>query len=1005
MRVLCVAEKPSIAKSITEILSGGRWDTRNGRHQYIRNYDFLYNLAPPLGNGRGANFTVTAVLGHLTSSDFDDDHRKWGSCDPFALFDAPVITFVDQKLKTVESNLQIEARNADILMIWTDCDREGEHIGSEVVAACKKVNRNILVKRARFSAIIPAQIHQACRQANDLDMRQADAVATRISLDLKVGSAFTRLTTMTLQVRVPDLAEQLISYGPCQFPTLGFVVEQYTRVQAFVPETFWYIFVALEREHEDGEPSTVEFRWKRNHLFDLDLAAVLYEQCTVNPQTRVLKVESKPATKWKPLPLTTVELQQSGSRLLHMTPKRILDLAEKLYQKGIVSYPRTETDQYDPKFDFNSLIQKQTLDNQWGAYAQKLLDGAFQKPRNGRKNDKAHPPIHPTAHAGNLEGDERRVFELITRRFLASCSTNAEGQNTTVEISIADEIFSTTGLVVLRRNYLEVYPYDKWATHALPNFEEGEVFIPDVIDLKEGTTSRPSLLTEADLVGLMDKNGIGTDATIAEHIAKIIERGYVTEKQEARIKYLVPSTLGIGLVEGFNAIGFDRSLSKPHLRRETEHRMQLICDGVRGKREILQTTIEEYKEVFVKARREFQTVIDCVENYLHGAGEAQEALRAAARGGRGGRGTRGARGARGGRGTGGRGRGGGGVVAPRGGRDDDNDDDDDDDDDQGPPRGGVRERARGAATTRGRGTSTARGRAGAAGAGTAAGRRAGSPTFGADDGGGDTKMCNCGREAVSRVVAKADSAHKGRSFWTCPQPQGEQCGFFEWGTDGDMARSAGPSKSRTASAQPPPSKRQKTTNRNDPPPSKDGVPSCKCGLDAAFATVIKEGPNKGRQFWACPNNPKARCGFFQWEDDPNLGSGGSNGGDTYNGGGGRSGTSGECYKCGEAGHWANACPNDGDGKGGGSSSSRAKSNSKALSKGKSGDSGSDVFGACYKCGEQGHWATNCPNNTSGGGGGFGVGATGDGISGHCFKCNQPGHWASNCPNDESGGRC
>lgn len=120
----------------------------------------------------------------------------------------------------------------------------------------------------------------------------------------------------------------------------------------------------------------------------------------------------------------------------------------------------------------------------------------------------------------------------------------------------------------------------------------------------------------------------------------------------------------------------------------------------------------------------------CVENYLHGAGEAQEALRAATRGGRGGRGTRGARGARGGRGTGGRGRGGGGVVAPRGDRDDDNDDDDDDDDDQGPPRGGVRERARGAATTRGRGTSTARGRAGAAGAGTAAGRRAGSPTFG-----------------------------------------------------------------------------------------------------------------------------------------------------------------------------------------------------------------------------------------------------------------------------------
>jgi DNA topoisomerase-3 len=138
-------------------------------------------------------------------------------------------------------------------------------------------------------------------------------------------------------------------------------------------------------------------------------------------------------------------------------------LAEKLYQKGFLSYPRTETDQYDKDFDFNSLIQKQTYDNTWGAFAQRqvrlrsevscvikltntsLLDGGFQKPRNGRKNDKAHPPIHPTNSANNLEADERRVYELVTRRFLASCSKNAEGKTTTVEINIADEFFSTSG--------------------------------------------------------------------------------------------------------------------------------------------------------------------------------------------------------------------------------------------------------------------------------------------------------------------------------------------------------------------------------------------------------------------------------------------------------------------------------------------------------------------------------------------------------------------------------
>lgn len=125
------------------------------------------------------------------------------------------------------------------------------------------------------------------------------------------------------------------------------------------------------------------------------------------------------------------------------------------------------------------------------------------------------------------------------------------------------------------------------------------MFVPDICEVKEGSTTRPNLLTEADLVGLMDKNGIGmsllstsyslstsvgataqadpgssklkwtgTDATIAEHISKIIERGYVHERQEARTKYLVPSPLGAGLVQGYNEIGFDRSLTKPHLRAE-----------------------------------------------------------------------------------------------------------------------------------------------------------------------------------------------------------------------------------------------------------------------------------------------------------------------------------------------------------------------------------------------------------------------------------------------------
>ena len=86
--------------------------------------------------------------------------------------------------------------------------------------------------------------------------------------------------------------------GPCQFPTLGFVVDQYHRVQSFIPEQFWYIYVAIERQEDGEDVQTVEFRWRRGHLFDMEASVVLYEQCVAEPLATVVKVETKPTSKW-----------------------------------------------------------------------------------------------------------------------------------------------------------------------------------------------------------------------------------------------------------------------------------------------------------------------------------------------------------------------------------------------------------------------------------------------------------------------------------------------------------------------------------------------------------------------------------------------------------------------------------------------------------------------------------------------------------------------------------
>ncbi|CAG8705748.1 10050_t:CDS:10, partial [Acaulospora morrowiae] len=629
--VLCVAEKPSIAKSVAQILSSGQPTivremltyyknfttlvilTENSKIQrftgskYVRNYDFSCKLR---GN-QSVRVTMTAVLGHLLSSDFSSEYKLWDKVSPLTLFEAPIVKFVTKDNEVVRKNIMTEARSSVEVMIWTDCDREGENIGAEIVEICRESNPSIKVTRAKFSAVIPQQIHHAWQTPTDLDYRQSNAVDARMELDLRVGAAFTRSQTLALRNLFPELSNNVISYGPCQFPTLGFVVDQYFKVQNFVAETFWKIYVALEK---DGD--VVEFNWERRCLFDRLTCLVIYEQCVENPLATVVKVTSKEVKKWKPCPLTTVELLKVGSRSLHIASDRVMSIAENLYNKGYISYPRTETDQFNKQFDFNALIKEQEKDLQWGDFAKKLLDGGFCWPRNGKHDDFAHPPIHPTTYTSDLSGDDKKIYEFIVRRFLACCADNAIGNETSVEIKIWEETFTVKGLVVLARNYLDVYPYDKWNECNLPNFQQNETFIPTICEMREGYTTPPECLTEADLISIMDQNGIGTDATIHEHIAKIIERDYAKKEQRGGKTYIVPLKLGIALVEGYDSIGFDLSLSKPFLRREMESSLKLVCEGRQQKEDVVRNSLTKYKDMFIKTNQNAEKLIKVISKYL-----------------------------------------------------------------------------------------------------------------------------------------------------------------------------------------------------------------------------------------------------------------------------------------------------------------------------------------------------------------------------------------------------
>lgn len=296
----------------------------------------------------------------------------------------------------------------------------------------------------------------------------------------------------------------------------------------------------------------------------------------------------------------------------------MLDVAEGLYQRGLLSYPRTETDQYDKDFDFHALLSKQTSDPAWGALVRELLEVgglAYERPRNGTKNDKAHPPIHPTAHANGLSGDEKKLYDYVTRRFLASCATDAQGHETVVRIKLGSEAFHASGTIVAAHNYLKLFTYETWKNKEMPAYEEG-MHLRVSCDIKEGKTTRPNLLTEADLVALMDKNGIGTDATIAEHIRKVIDRQYVMLHKQGKTNYLVPSTLGMGLVEGYQSMEISKHLCQPMLRRDTEAKLDLIANASLSRDATVTESMQEYSRIYSKVQADFDIITQRVRGLI-----------------------------------------------------------------------------------------------------------------------------------------------------------------------------------------------------------------------------------------------------------------------------------------------------------------------------------------------------------------------------------------------------
>ncbi|KDP32568.1 hypothetical protein JCGZ_13118 [Jatropha curcas] len=581
--VLMVAEKPSIALSIASVLSCGRMSTKKVSTE-VHEFDGKFL-------GFHAHYKVTSVIGHIFSVDFPPKYQDWTVIDPMDLFQAQIVKSEANPKAHIRRHLSQEARGCGHLVLWLDCDREGENICFEVIE-CTGFHINDArrrVYRARFSSVAEKDILKAMGNLIQPNRDEALAVDARQEIDLKVGVAFTRFQTSFFQGKYGNLDSRVISYGPCQTPTLGFCVQRYLQIATFRPEKFWAL-----QPHIIIDGYELQLEWERHRLFDLDIAMMFQKLVIQDGILEVIDVSQKQESKGRPSGLNTVNLLKVASSALGFGPQMAMQLAERLYTQGFISYPRTESTAYPSSFDFKGTLGMLANNSMWGSYVQRLIVEGYHKPRLGTDAGD-HPPITPIRLATEdmLGKDAWSIYHYVCQHFLGSVSPDCKYVRTKVEFSVAGEFFHCIGQHVTVEGFTSIMPWLVVSEKNLPQFKKGEKVEVSKVDLFEGKTVPPDYLSESELISLMERNGIGTDASIPTHINNICERNYVQVQAGRR---LVPTTLGITLIRGYQCI--DPDLCLPDIRSFIEQQITLIAKGQADHSRVVQHVLQQFKQKY-----------------------------------------------------------------------------------------------------------------------------------------------------------------------------------------------------------------------------------------------------------------------------------------------------------------------------------------------------------------------------------------------------------------------
>ena len=591
--VLIIAEKPSVARMFAEILSKNRYRTM-----------YSYNVEYYVFKLNNEVWASIGLKGHILNYDYPSKYNKWAEIDPRDLFFIDPIQVIEKGSYRYVEALRDIGRSIRYALLALDADSEGESIAFETLKILEQINKYFEAKRLWFSAVTERDILQALNNPQEPNRLLAEKCFTRMIIDLTIGSAFTRLLTLSVRKTIRNALPRghFLSFGPCQTPTLWFVVQREIQREKFKAEKFYRITCTLR-----ANGVVFEAEHHRGRINSREEAEKIYSKIKNALRAYTKSFKSSIKAKNPPKPLNTIEFESRVSKFLNIRSKTALDIAEKLYQYGYISYPRTETEIYGSTINLIEIVQMLSKNVDYNKYIESQILKGF-KPTRGEKDDKAHPPIHPTRIASKqvitekFSVDAWRIYDFIARHFLATLSKPALIESQRLELEIEGEKFIAEGLRVAKENYLEIYFYERISEKSIPKLNIGEEIEVLKIELKEGETSPPPYLSEAELIKLMEAKGIGTDATIQDHIYTNIKRGYFYIKN----KRCIPTPLGIQLIKSLDNI--IPEAVKPDVRAFIETQISQVAKGVKTRSEVVEFTRKIFLNYYDKLKENIDEV-------------------------------------------------------------------------------------------------------------------------------------------------------------------------------------------------------------------------------------------------------------------------------------------------------------------------------------------------------------------------------------------------------------